>query len=283
MATSESGLAVVTGASSGIGREIARQLAARGHPVLAVARREARLAELVLEGRRAGWAPIHPLALDVTAPGAEARLAERAVALGGARWLVNDAGVSAHLPVEEESAEVLRRLLRLDVEALVLITRALLPQLLAAPGAHILNVASLAGLQPTPWFVTYGAAKAFVISFSEGLAEELRGRATVTAFCPGPVPTEIFEASAPGQARRRSLDAPADATARAAIAAADRGRVVAVPGLLGTLTAIFARLAPRALVRRLSRTLAVRYVGFEPPPRRAGPPGRPSPPAGPTW
>jgi len=236
MVTSPSGLAVATGASSGIGREIARQLARRGQPVLAVARRAERLAALAEEGRGAAWAPIHPLALDVTAPGAEAEVAARAAALGGARWLVNDAGVSAHLPVEAESPEVLRNLLRLDVEALVLLTRALLPQLLSAPGARLLNVASLAGLQPTPWFVAYGAAKAFVVSFSEGLAEELRGRASVTAFCPGPVPTEIFEVSARGQLRRPSFrDAGVEATARAAIRAADRGQVVAVPGVLVAL------------------------------------------------
>lgn len=267
MPSSDTGLAVVTGASSGIGREIARELARRGHPVLAVARRAGRLAALAEEASAAGWAPIHPFPQDVTAPGAEARIAERAAALGGARWLVNDAGVSAHRPVAEDDPEALRRVLRLNVEALVLLTRALLPQLLAAPGARILNVASLAGLQPTPWYAAYGASKAFVISFSEALAEELRGRASVTAYCPGPVATEIFEASAPGVVRRPTRpDADPAATARGAVEAALRGRVVAVHGREGKLLAVLVRLAPRALVRRISREAAARYIGFEPPP-----------------
>src|SRR5690242_5589659 len=90
MGREQAGLAVVTGASSGIGREIARELARRGHSVLAVARRAERLEALAAEARSAGWAEIHAFPHDVTAAGAEARIAERAAALGGARWLVND-------------------------------------------------------------------------------------------------------------------------------------------------------------------------------------------------
>ncbi len=262
------GLAVLTGASSGLGREIARELARRGHPVLAIARRADRLAALADEASRAGWAAIHPLAQDVTAPGAEAAVAARARALGGARWLVNDAGFSpVHAFADEDPAAIVRAL-RLNVEAVVMLTRALLPQLLAAPGARILNVASLAGMQPTPWYAVYGATKAFAVSFSEALSEELRGRATVTAFCPGPVRTELFEASVPGRPRRETRhDLDAAPAARAAIDAAERGVVVAVPGLTNKLMAALARVSPRALVRRVSRGAAVRYIGFEPPER----------------
>jgi hypothetical protein len=264
----DTGLAVVTGASSGIGREIARELARRGHPVLAVARRVDRLAELAREARSAGWAEVHELPLDITAPGAEARIAERAAALGGARWLVNDAGVSSHVALEDVDPEAIRRVLRLNVEALVLLTRALLGQLLAAPGARILNVASLAGMQPTPWYAVYGASKAFVISFSEALSEELRGRATVTAFCPGPVRTEIFEVSAPGVSRRPTVhDADAGDVARAAVDAAERGSAIAIPGASGKLMAALVRVTPRGLVRRISRTAAMRYIGYDPPRR----------------
>lgn len=263
------GLAVVTGASSGIGREIARELARRRHPVLAVARRAERLEALANDARTGGWAEIHPFPQDVTTSGAETRIADRAASLGGARWLVNDAGVSTHRPVDEDDPEAIKRVLRLNIEALVLLTRAFLPQLLAAPGGRILNVASLAGMQPTPWYTVYGASKAFVISFSEGLAEELRGRATVTAFCPGPVRTEIFDVSAPGVARRPTRrDADPAESAYAALAAVEHGQVVAVPDVAGKVMAALVRLSPRGFVRRVSRTAAVRYIGYEPPRRR---------------
>ena len=261
-----SGLAVVTGASAGIGREIARRIARVGRPVLAVARRRERLEELADEARRAGWAEIHPLAEDLTSPGAEARIAERAASLRGARWLVNDAGRMTVGAFAEQDPEAIRRELRLDVEALVLLTRALLPQLLAAPGARILNLASLAGMQPTPGYAVYGACKAFVISFSEALAEELRGRASVTALCPGPVVTEIFEAGSPGLSRRATRhDLDATQVARAAVRAMERGRAVAIPGVVNRLMAAAVRYAPRGLVRRGSRKAALRYVGFDPP------------------
>lgn len=259
-------LAVVTGGSSGIGLEIARELARRGHPVLAVARRADRLQELADEARRAGWPPVVPLALDLTTPGAEQEVAGRARALGGARWLVNCAGFAQLQPFVDSDPRALAEMIQLDVAAVVLLTRALLPQLLATPGARVLNVASLAGLTPCPWFAAYGASKAFVVSFSEALAEELRGRVTVTAFCPGPVRTEIFDAGAPGVRRRERLhDLDAAGAARAAVAAAERGAVVAVAGAINRLAAVAVALSPRGLVRRLSRTLAIRYIGFEPP------------------
>ena len=268
MPTREKGLAVVTGASSGIGREIARELSRRGREVLAVARRADRLEALAYEARGAGWARVHPFAQDITAPGAEARIAGRARELGGAQWLVNDAGAFRQSAFHEDDPEAIQRLLRVNVEGLVLLTHALLPQLLEGRGARILNVASLAGMQPTPWFAAYGASKAFVISFSEALSEELRGHVGVTAFCPGPVLTEIFDAGAPGVPRRRTRrDLGADEAARAAVDAANRCLIVAVPGATNKLMAVAARLAPRALVRLVARSAAVRYLGYAPPDR----------------
>lgn len=268
MLARKEGLAVVTGASSGIGREIARELSRRGSEILAVARRADRLDALADEARGAGWAQVHPFAQDITSPGAGARIAGRARELGGARWLVNDAGALRQSAFQEDDPDAIGRMLRVNVEGLVLLTHALLPQLLEGRGARILNVASLAGMQPTPWFAAYGASKAFVISFSEALSEELRGRVGVTAFCPGPVLTEIFEAGVPGVPRRRTWrDVGAEEAARAAVEAADSGRVVAVPGATNWLMAAVARLAPRALVRRVARSAAVRYLGYAPPDR----------------
>ncbi len=127
-------------------------------------------------------------------------------------------------------------------------------------------MASLAGMQPTPWYAVYGATKAFVLSFTEALAEELRGRVAVTAFCPGPVRTEIFRALQPGLTRQeKRYDLSAAEAARAAVDAAERRTVVTIPGAMNVATALVQRLLPRALVRRVSRGAAIRYIGMEPP------------------
>jgi short-subunit dehydrogenase len=245
------GLAVVTGASSGIGARLAAMLAQRGQPVLAVARRADRLEAL------AAAAPpgaLHALALDLTEPGAPERVAAEARRLGGAAWLVNNAGFGAYGPFADQPPERLTAMLRLNCEALVLLTRALLPDLLQAERGVILNVASVAGFEPTPHMSLYGATKALVISFSEGLREELRRtRVAVTAFCPGPVDTEFGAvAGLAGRLRTPPGRLSAEAAARAALAAADRGRAIAVPGLLPKATALAVQLFPRSWVRRAS-------------------------------
>ncbi len=122
-------LSIVTGASAGIGQALARAIAREGRPVLAVARREERLRALAAEASASGWAPIHPLPLDLTAPDAAVRVRDRAEALGGAEWLVNDAGFGGYGPVEAADPALLARMVRLNCESLVLLTHALLPQL----------------------------------------------------------------------------------------------------------------------------------------------------------
>lgn len=251
------GLAVVTGASSGIGLVLARELSRRGHPVLAVARRAERLDALAREAND-GAGRIHPLVLDLGTPGAAERVRDAARALGGAAWLVNNAGFGQYGRFEQATPARLGEMVRLNCEALVLLTHALLPDLRAAAAnggrAVLLNVASAAAFQPTPFMAVYGATKAFVLSFTEGLAEELRGSGVApVAFCPGPVATEFGEVAGTG---RRFNEIPgiltAEQAARAALAQADRGDVVYVPGPLNRLAAQAGSFLPRGLVRRVS-------------------------------
>ena len=257
-------LAVVTGASSGIGAELAWQLAERGHPVLAVARRAERLQELAARAAAAGHAPVHPLTLDITAPDAAAQLRERALALGGAGWLVNNAGGGRLLPfVDDTMAQALQ--VRLNCEALVAITAAFVGNLVAQREGIILNVASSAGFQPTPGMTTYGATKAFVLSFSEGLAVELRGTGvTVTALCPGPVASEFFARAGVTEPRTPSAAEISPAVcARFALKAAARGRVVAVPGFSTKFLAWSSQIGPRAWVRRISARVTLPRLGYK--------------------
>jgi hypothetical protein len=222
--------------------------------VLAVARREERLVALAREARAAGGAPIHPLVADVTGEAAAMRIADRAKALGGAAWLVNNAGFGYHGAFERQERERLALLVRLNCEAVVFLTHVLLPQLRASKEGVVLNVASAAAFQPTPFMSVYGASKAFVLSFSEGLAEELRDAGVfVGAYCPGPVDTEFGEVAGAGE---RSDAVPqvlsAEGAAKEALAQIARREVVFVPKALYRLATSASRFLPRSVVRRLS-------------------------------
>jgi hypothetical protein len=268
-------LAVVTGASAGIGAELARQLAAAGHPVLAVARRADRLEQLAAEAKAKGWAPVYALALDVCAEGAAAAVRARADALGGAEWLVNNAGTAKFGRTVEVDAASQAAQVRLNCESVVALTAAFLPGMVERRRGVILNVASTAGFQPTPLMGIYGASKAFVVSYSEALAVELEGTGvTVTALCPGPVATELFQVSAPGVPRKAPAhEISAEACARFGIDAARRGRVIAVPGAQNKLVAAVMPMLPRGLVRSMMARMGLSYLGYQA--------GRTLPPPGP--
>ncbi|MCM2333732.1 MAG: SDR family NAD(P)-dependent oxidoreductase [Anaeromyxobacteraceae bacterium] len=247
-------LAVVTGASSGIGWALARALARRGDAVLAVARRAERLDALAAEALADGHAPIHTLALDLGADGAALALAAAARRLGVPALLVNNAGFGAYGPFEAADPARLAAMVRLNCEALLLATHALLPDLKAAGGAAVLNVASAAAFQPTPYMAAYGATKAFVLSFTEALDEELRGAGVrALAFCPGPVATEFGEVAGVGA---RFHEVPgrltAEEAAEAALQQLDDGEAVLVPGPLNKVATTLAQVLPRGLVRRAS-------------------------------
>jgi short-subunit dehydrogenase len=251
-------LAIVTGASSGIGLELARQLAARGLRVLAVARRRERLDALAAETNGA----VVALALDITDGAAAAEVVARARELGDVTWLVNNAGTSRLGAFVEQSGEALAAIVRLNCEAPVALTAAIAPLMVARRRGRILNVASIAGFQPTPFQAVYGASKAFMLSFSEALAEELRDTGvTVTALCPGPVTTEIFAQMGVAERDIPKHEISAAACARFGIEATERGRVIAVPGAMNKLSAMSGKLAPRSLVRRVSGRVGLKYIG----------------------
>jgi short-subunit dehydrogenase len=249
------GWAVVTGASSGLGREFARALARRGHPVLAVARRRDRLETLATEVHRAGGR-LEPLVADLSTKAGIAALVERAASLE-VELLVNNAGVAIYGPFATTDAERERELVRLNVEAIIALTRALLPRMLDRGRGGVINLASQMAFQPMPYFTAYAASKAFVLSFSEALAEELRGTGVrVTAIAPGFVNTEFARVAGSHEPERRfpHLDAPR--VAETALRAHDRGRTVKVVGPLYSFLTVAGRFAPRSFLRRvMGRTL----------------------------
>lgn len=244
------GWAVVTGASSGLGREFALALALRGHPVLAVARREERLRALAEEVAASGG-KLEPLSADLsTSAGVEALLTRAASLPVG--LLVNNAGVATYGPFASTAAERELELVRLNVEAIVALTRGLLPAMLERGRGGVINVASQMAFQPMPYFAAYAASKAFVLSFSEALAEELRGTGVrVTAVAPGFVNTEFAEVAGSHEPERRFPHLKPGHVVESALRAHDHGRTVKVVGARYAFLTFAGRFAPRAALRRM--------------------------------
>ena len=244
------GWAVVTGASSGLGRAFALALSERGNPVLAVARRGERLRALADEVGTSGGR-LEPLVADLsTTPGVEALLA-RAASLD-IELLVNNAGVATYGPFASTPMERQRELLRLNVEAIVTLTGRLLPALLARGHGGVINVASQMAFQPMPYFAAYAASKAFVLSFSEALAEELRGTGVrVSAVAPGFARTEFSEVAGSRAPERRFPQLEPRHVVESALRAYDRGRTVKVVGPFYASLTFAGRFAPRAVLRQM--------------------------------
>ncbi len=250
--------AVVTGASSGIGAAYARALRARGERVVLVARRAERLQALASELGGEPHARVVPL--DLATPSAAETLRSQLEADGiGIDLLVNNAGLGHTAPFVDQRPEAIRAMLDVNVRALVELVHAFLPAMRARRRGWIVNVASNAAFQPVPYLAVYAATKAFVLSFSEALAEELRGSGVqVQALCPGITATEFFEVAEtpPGLLATRMPMMTPEAVVRTSLDGLDRGRVRVVAGwsnrLLGFLSQ---RLAPRGLARRVAGRL----------------------------
>ncbi|HET9103586.1 MAG TPA: SDR family oxidoreductase [Solirubrobacteraceae bacterium] len=255
-APSDTTAALVTGASAGIGTELARQLARRGHNLVLVARRKDRLDAVAQELSEAHGIRAETLGCDLGKPASRDRLHGRVDSLGlEIEILVNNAGFATGGAFHQADPDRELEQVRVLVEAPVALTSAFVPDMVRNGRGAILNVASIAGMQPLPYSAGYSAAKAYVLTFSEALHQELSGLGvTVTALAPGPVSTD-FWAVAGWEAAGRSFESAvprpvwvtADQAARAAIEGLDSGDRVVVPGMPIRTAMLASRYLPHAL------------------------------------
>jgi len=248
--------ALITGASAGIGRDFAHQLATRARTLVLVARREQRLNELrdELRNRNANL-NVHVRVVDLCDKSQVDELVrwleQNAI---GIDLLINNAGLGDYGSFATSDAERDDRIIQVNIVALTLLTHRLLPQMIARKRGTILNVSSSAGFLPIPGMAVYAASKAYVNSFSEALRAELGGTGvTVTALCPGPVHTEFGDvAKRPGGQPERGPEfvyVSVEKTARDALAAVEADRPFIIPGLFMKLGMFLVRITPMSVLR----------------------------------
>ena len=248
-------VALITGASAGLGVEFARQLAKRGHRLVLAARRKDRLEALAAELGNA-----RAVAIDLTMHDAAATLVANLEAAGEqVETLVNNAGFGLIGRVVKREPERLREMIDLNVGALTDLCRLVAPAMIERRSGAILNVASTAAFQPGPNMAVYFATKAYVLSFTEALHEELKPNAIrVTCLCPGPTRTEFGEVAGfrgSGLFERVAMQPPE--VVAAGLKGLDRNKAVVVPGISNKITAASTRFAPRHLVRKIAG--AIKY------------------------
>lgn len=254
--------ALITGASSGIGRAIARELSSRGHQVTLVARSTDKLTALAAEISASGGRA-HVLSADLSDSQARANLPVRVAELGlTLDILVNNAGLTTYGPVAASAPDAELNMIEVDVVAVADLCSRVLPGMVARQRGAVLNVASTGAFQPLPGQAGYGACKAFVLSYTQSLSGELRGTGvTASALCPGPVDTGFGEragfAKADVEAALPSfMWKSVESVAKAGVDGLDKGHMVIIPGMANALAAAMARLIPN---RRLVPLLARRH------------------------
>lgn len=249
---------LVTGASSGLGEGFARALATAGHDLILTARRANRLEALASNLRRAHGVAVHVFPADLAAPETPAALVARVAAAGLAiDTLINNAGFGLQGGVADLDGAKQAAIIEVNCRALVGLAHAVLPAMIARKSGGILNIASTAAFQPAPLLAVYSASKAFVLSFSEALHEEVKMYGVaVTALCPGPTHTEFADVAGMGHSMlfERFAGSP-DAVIRDGLAALKGNQAVKISGAMNFLMAGSVRLAPRGMVRRLAHRL----------------------------
>lgn len=245
---------LVTGASSGIGADIARQLAEKGHGVTLLARREDKLVELADEIGRKHNVQVEVVTCDLSDATARDRLNELPLKVD---ILINNAGFGSAGNFQSLDLENEVQMVRTNVEAVVDLCGRFVPGMVRRGEGAVLNVASVAGFQPLPRQATYSASKAFVLAFTEALSSDLKGTGvTATALCPGPVKSEFMEQhegfdSADGTPDFIWMN-PED-TARAGIKGMERGKRVVVPGVGNRFSTLAGQHAPRSVLLAAAR------------------------------
>lgn len=247
--------ALITGASSGLGAEFARQLAPQARSLILVARRLDRLETLKMELDRPGLT-IHCHAADLADEvQIGALLASLAASGEPVSLLINNAGLGDHGFFEESEWSRVEAMLDVNIKALTRLTHAILPDLVRAGRGAILNVSSIAGLLPLPKMAVYAASKAYVSSFSEALRGELRDTGvSVTTLCPGPVNTEFFLTAERADGRDAMpapeiFKVPAEEVVAAALSAVEGDRARVIPGWFVCVVMTIASIVPIFLLR----------------------------------
>ncbi|MDD5226074.1 MAG: SDR family oxidoreductase [Candidatus Omnitrophica bacterium] len=251
------GYVLITGASEGMGQEFARLFARNGYPLVLVARNKLRLDELAVELTTTNPIDIRTISKDLSLPASaeeiKTELNEQKIAI---EILVNNAGFGVHGFFHQTDWKATEAMLNLNMITLTHLTRLLLPGMLERGHGKILNIASTAAFQPGPLMACYFASKAYTLSFTEALANELSGTGvTATAFCPGPVKTLFQKRSNTENIRENSFAMDAITATAAAYRGLMKGKTLVIPGFTNKLLAILVRLAPRWLVIKVTRFL----------------------------
>ncbi len=248
---------LITGAAEGLGREFARIFAHNDYPLVLVDRNKIGLEIIAQELSTAGRVDVRTILKDLSLPAAaeeiQTTIESQKIFV---EILVNNAGFGVHGLFPETDWKSTEGMLNLNMITLTHLTRLFLPEMLKKGHGRILNVASTAAFQPGPLMACYFASKAYVLSFTEALAEELAGTGVmVTALCPGPTRTQFQKMSNTENIRENSFAMEAASAVKTAYRGLMKGKRLVIPGFTNKLLAILVRLAPRRLVIRVTRFL----------------------------
>ena len=253
--------ALITGPTSGIGEEFAKQLAAAGYNLVLVARNEGKLASMCKQLAEEFGIKTQFIVADLAESDAPEMAFQKTTALGiQVDVLINNAGIDVYAPFGESDWQEIQRLVNLNVNASLRLTHLFLPGMIQHDHGHILNLGSIGSFIPGPNNSVYAATKAFLLSFSRGIAEELREtNVGVTCLCPGAVRTAFADKSdLNGTILFHYASSAPEDVAAAGIRAIQHNKLVCVPGLINQLIVFFYRFVPGRWVTRISKWAMVR-------------------------